>query len=272
MNGLLPATDRDRARLVNPLSVLPAATKVRIVGPGRFRLRCPMHDDSQPSLSLRRFDSGAYTYRCFGCGASGDSIQLVMDVKGVTFQQAIGELLGVVPPSTEVIVAKYDYIDDDGSLLYQVVRYEPKAFRLRRKTNKGWAWGTDGAKRVLYRQQRAKEAPVVYYTEGEKDVHALESLGVVATTNSGGVGGFRAELLEALPRETQLCLVPDNDEAGSELMRKVFAAALFREMPAPELKYVPRPHKDVAEYVAAGVASGKTNDELAAFLALTRRG
>ena len=39
------------------------------------------------------------------------------------------------------IVAVYDYRDADGTLLYQVVRYEPKTFRQRRPDgNGGWIW------------------------------------------------------------------------------------------------------------------------------------
>ena len=48
------------------------------------------------------------------------------------------------------IVAKYDYTDAAGALLYQVLRLEPKSFRQRRPDgNGGWTWELD-ERRVLY--------------------------------------------------------------------------------------------------------------------------
>ncbi|MBA7632893.1 hypothetical protein ES703_40449 [subsurface metagenome] len=52
------------------------------------------------------------------------------------------------------IVATYDYRDESGELLYQVVRYEPKDFRQRRPDGKGgWIWNLNNTRRVLYRLQ-----------------------------------------------------------------------------------------------------------------------
>ena len=38
-------------------------------------------------------------------------------------------------------VAYYDYLDEQGTLLYQVVRLEPKTFSQRRPSEDVWAWG-----------------------------------------------------------------------------------------------------------------------------------
>src|SRR5262249_40178341 len=49
-------------------------------------------------------------------------------------------------------VATYDYTDDMGTLLYQVVRFEPKNFRQRQPDGKGgWNWNVNGIRRVPYR-------------------------------------------------------------------------------------------------------------------------
>jgi len=223
-----------------------------------------MHDDAHPSLSLRRLDNGVWIWKCFGCDVRGDSIAFGMELCGLSYPDAIRQLLGYTPPAASVIVAKYDYIDEDGALLYQVVRYQPKAFRQRRKTARGWQWGLENTPRVLYRLARAMRTDVLYYAEGEKDVAALEAVGLAATTNSGGAESFKWELLDPLPRATQLVIVPDNDEPGAKLCRKVFAAARARGMPDPEIAYVPAPAKDVSEHFAAGGSAD--------FLRLTRRG
>src|SRR5262245_38327785 len=54
--------------------------------------------------------------------------------------------------SARKIVANYDYTDEAGNLLYQVVRYAPKDFRQRRPDGKGgWIDNLNGTRRVLYR-------------------------------------------------------------------------------------------------------------------------
>jgi hypothetical protein len=69
------------------------------------------------------------------------------------------------------IVASYDYIDQDGALLDQVLRLEPKSFRQRRPdTNGGWIWQLN-ERRVIYRWPELLKYPdaTVFVCEGEKD-------------------------------------------------------------------------------------------------------
>ena len=93
-------------------------------------------------------------------------------------------------PLKPAVQATYDYCDSQGVLLYQVVRYTPKGFRLRRRTETGWAWCLDGMRRVLYRLPELLERSdeTIYYVEGEKDVETLFS-------------EVRAWLLQHMPRE-----------------------------------------------------------------------
>src|SRR5262249_37399127 len=83
------------------------------------------------------------------------------------------------------IVETYDYTDEEGALLYQNVRYEPKDFRQRRPDGKGgWTWSLNGCRRVPYRMPELHEfagAPIVL-TEGEKDSDKGASLGMLCTT------------------------------------------------------------------------------------------
>ncbi len=50
------------------------------------------------------------------------------------------------------IVKIYDYADEDGNLLYQNYRFEPKDFSPRRPDGNGdYIWDLKGVKRTLYR-------------------------------------------------------------------------------------------------------------------------
>src|SRR5215471_5816211 len=70
------------------------------------------------------------------------------------------------------IVATFDYVDDKGALLYQVVKYEPKDFRQRRPDGKGgWVWSVKDCRRAPYRLTELLKYPdgCVFVCEGEKD-------------------------------------------------------------------------------------------------------
>src|SRR5712691_10457050 len=87
-------------------------------------------------------------------------------------------------------VAVYDYRDEHGKLLYQVVRYYPKGFSYRRISGSESA-NLGRVRRVPYRLPELlatdRHQPV-YIVEGEKDVDRIRSLNLVATCNSGGGG------------------------------------------------------------------------------------
>ncbi|WP_194778248.1 DNA primase [Pararhodonellum marinum] len=50
---------------------------------------CPFHNEKTPSFSV---SPSKQIYKCFGCGKAGDSIQFVMDIEGVGFNEAIKQL------------------------------------------------------------------------------------------------------------------------------------------------------------------------------------
>ena len=107
------------------------------------------------------------------------------------------------PQQRRRILATYDYRDEAGELVFQVVRYEPKDFRQRRPDGQGgWTWQVKGVRQVPYRlfelRANATDDPVLV-VEGEKDVDRLASLGFVATCNAGGANKWPAELNRALP-------------------------------------------------------------------------
>ena len=118
------------------------------------------------------------------------------------------------------VVATYDYVDEEGELLYQVVRQNPKKFIQRRPDGKGgWDWSTKGARRVPYRLPQVLKGVSlghpVYIAEGEKSVEALERLGVVATCSPMGAEKWRDEYSKHLAG-ADVVILPDNDEVGEK--------------------------------------------------------
>jgi RecA-family ATPase len=113
-------------------------------------------------------------------------------------------------------VATYDYTDQDGVLLYQVLKYEhPKTFRQRRPDgNGGSAWKLD-ERRVLYRLPELLKYPdaTVFVCEGEKDADRVASLGHCATTVASGK--WTPECVAPLAGH-DVIILQDNDTAGAK--------------------------------------------------------
>lgn len=162
----------------------------------------------------------------------------------------------VAPPAAQKpqIEKAYDYADEHGEVLFQVVRMMPKDFRQRRPDGKGgWAWSVKGLRQVPYRLPALLAAPdaVVYVVEGEKDVDRLAALGLVATCNAGGAKKWRAEHAQYLAGRT-VVILPDNDDAGREHAKMVLASLQgIADARIVELPGLP-PKGDVSDWLDAG--------------------
>lgn len=129
------------------------------------------------------------------------------------------------------IIATYDYKDESGKLLYQMVRYEPRNFRQRRPDGNGdWIWNLDGVRRVLYRLPEllcSNKDEWVFVVEGEKDVERLYDEGLVATTCPMGAGKWDDNYSEFLNDRKLVAIIPDNDDSGRRHAKEV-AESLVR--------------------------------------------
>lgn len=64
------------------------AVGVELKKKGRlFWCLCPFHSERIPSFCV---DQERQRWKCFGCGASGDSIDFIMKLKGISFRDALG--------------------------------------------------------------------------------------------------------------------------------------------------------------------------------------
>ncbi|SHF84807.1 Primase C terminal 1 (PriCT-1) [Caldanaerobius fijiensis DSM 17918] len=122
----------------------------------------------------------------------------------------------------------YTYTNVDGTPLFRILRYdrpEGKTFQTEHFDGKTWQKGLNGTAKVLYNLPRLKEAitggETIFVVEGEKCVHALEKLGLTATTNPFGAGSWIDEYAEQLKDAKNVIILPDNDEAGHKHAQKV---------------------------------------------------
>jgi hypothetical protein len=127
---------------------------------------CPSHADKQRSLSISEKD-GNIGLKCF----AGCDIQNIVSEIGLEMKDLFAEKSNNFQPKTppKKIVATYDYTDENGVLLYQSVRYEPKNFIQRRPDGKGdYIWNLQNTRLVLYRLPEVLAAEFVFIVEGEK--------------------------------------------------------------------------------------------------------
>jgi hypothetical protein len=226
---------------------------VKSDGNGGLMALCPCHEDRTPSLHLWLDDKGLVAFDC----KAGCDWQTVRDELG-----RLGLDVGQRSERSNghgKILATYPYTDETGELLYEAVRFDPKDFRQRRPDGKGgWTWKLGDTRRVLYHLPRVVAAvkagkKAIVVVEGEKDVEALEALGVVATTNAGGAGKWREEYTKAVAGAKLVVLLPDNDEPGREHAAKV-AESLTRAGAPYVIVGLPglAEKGDVSDWLAAG--------------------
>lgn len=198
--------------------VLQRLDNVRQTSTG-FQARCPAHNDRVSSLSIKESETGRILLYCH----AGCSFKSIVDKAGIKMERE--------DVRNRELVATYDYTDESGKLLYQVLRYNPKAFQQRHMGSNGeWVWNREGCRPVLYRLKsilQAKElGKIVFFVEGEKDVDNLVGLGLTATTMTGGASSkWLPEYTEQLSG-AKVIIIPDNDDPGRKYAQTV-AEALY---------------------------------------------
>jgi hypothetical protein len=170
------------------------------------------------------------------------------------------------PKQTETrsrFVCAYDYLDADGTLVHQTLRYEPKTFRQRRphpEKHGEWIWNLDGVQPVLYRLRDVINGVAagrrIFVCEGEKDADNIAGLGLVATTNVMGAKKWRSEYNETL-RGANVVLLPHNDGPGRAHVEQVAVALSGNTKSIRVLDIAEHwpdcpPKGDISDWIAAG--------------------
>jgi P4 family phage/plasmid primase-like protien len=225
----------------------------------RWVARCPAHEDKHASLSIGTGDDGRILLKCHA-GCEVERIVDALDMKVSDLFEPRTNTKGTA--SKPRIVAAYDYTDEEGRLLFQCVRFEPKNFKQRRPDpdNPGqWIWDLKGVRRVLYQLPDVRAAllagKTIYVVEGEKDCDALMKLGFAATCNPMGAGKWLPEHTESLRGAESVVVIADNDKPGIDHAH-VVANALLSAVKSVKLIQLPdrEDHKvkDVSGFLDAG--------------------
>jgi len=226
-----------------------------------WEAKCPAHQDRTASLSITQGNNGDVLLYCHAkCETKSVMAAMGLGMKDLFSQQK----------KRGTIVDAYDYRDESGKLLYQVVRTSVKSFPQRRPNGaNGWIWKRLPVELVLYRLPEllsSNTSDWVFVAEGEKSTNAVVGLGLVATTNTGGAGKWLnggTKHIDPL-KGRKVCVLADNDPQGKDHAEQVADSlcgltASLRVLNLPGLKH----KQDVYDWCAAG----GTKDDL---LALTK--
>jgi hypothetical protein len=202
---------------------------------------CPgdahMRGDQKPSLTVTVEGDKVLLHCHAGC-----STQEIMKALGLTMSDLFEQ-------DTEPReVAKYPYRDEDGTVLFSKIRYEPKAFSIQPKLG--------DIKRVLYNLPELKAAiangEVVYIVEGEKDADAMKQRGYTATCNYDGAGHWQPGYARWF-NGASVVIIADRDEAGYKHAREVKESLIGYVHSVRVLQAkVKQPKADISDHFAQG--------------------
>lgn len=218
---------------------------------------CPFHEDRSRSFTFNVKSGG---WKCqAGCGSGG--LKEIADRSQIPFPRGSEPSTKHEPKkaAAQVLETTYDYNDEQGALVFQVLRYKKgasKTFRQRHPDGAGgWIWKMDGVRVVPYRLPEilaADPAATVFIVEGEKDVDNLLALGLVATSNHGGAGKWKNDHARHLVGR-RVVILPDNDTPGRKHADVVAASLQGVALETRILELPALPEKgDVSDWLDAG--------------------
>lgn len=188
---------------------------------------CQFHDDKNPSGSIHLDADNVWRFHCFTCQIKLDVFDVIARKEGRALADVLKEARGeeqeqkaTIYPTLEKAASVfpnredvYKYTEPETRTIeLAVVRYYiegKKKFAQITPHENGWIHR--GLKvNPIYNRSRVANAESVIVVEGEKAVHALAGIGIVATTSPGGAG--KAGKANWKPLEgKKVYLWPDND-------------------------------------------------------------
>jgi hypothetical protein len=228
--------------------------------------RCPAHDDGRPSLHVLEDAQGLLVHCFAGCSradvdeALEDMAPSPKPVVRIAQRRERGE-----------VVARYDYRNAVGDVIFRKLRLEPKSFEFRRPVivparTEGpvqhsefvsWRPGlkdTEGryvVEPVPYNLPELLNTTTPWIVDGEKDADRLATEGAVATCSPYGMARWRPEFSEYLCG-AEVVVVADRDEPGRRAASKL--ATALREVASSVRVVEAAEGKDAFDHLEAGLS------------------
>lgn len=224
-------------------------------GPNSYAAICPAHDDHNPSLTFVVANNSKWVWLQCRAGGSFDAVRealppgfrSIVRKSGDFASPVVAKIAKTKKPTKQwgTPTDYYHYQKPDGKIIYRTVRCaNPKGFYQQRPdSHGGWITGIKGfVTPTIYHLPEvlaaAKAGEIIWVAEGEKDVDALRSVGVVATCNSGGAGSFRDEFADYFKGAKEVVIAADIDlnEKGMKHARQVSTVMTARSIPVRIVK------------------------------------
>jgi len=201
-----------------------------------WKAQCPLHESkSGQNLAVTVGDDGTVLLHCHARGCDFSDIMKALS-KGLVSRDRVYQ--GPV----------FEYFDRAGNLV--AVHRHKGAWYM--PVSGGMFVPAESARRPIYNLRKVLhgilDGKMIYVCEGEKDVHTLDQMGLIATT-SGGADTWRPEYARELT-DAKVVIVGDNDEAGREYLAAVGSslegvAREVRVLDLPRLEH----KEDVTDWV-----------------------
>jgi len=227
--------------------------EVREAGSG-WIAQCPSHDDRTPSLSIGEGDDGKVLVNCFA-GCEAEDIVLAVGLKMSDLMPAQAPAFSTsreFTSSSDALEALrknkglwsgcWAYQDATDKEVGVIVRWdtaEGKEYLPLSPRDNGWVIKGMLEPKPLYNLPRLATKEMVFVTEGEKAAEALKSIGLAATTSSGGSQSPGKTDWSPLAGK-QIVITPDNDAPGRKYAEQV-SVLLFKLIPCPTIRVLDLP-------------------------------
>src|SRR4030042_3761494 len=228
---------------------------------GTWKACCPAHNDGhhkgEQSLSIE-LKNDKILLHCFaGCKTTQIVETLGLKMSDLFLNKPDKPLKTRATRGQKEIEKIYPYTDFTGELIFEVVRYKPKAFRQRRPDGQGgYIWDLKGIERVIYRLPQITAAiargDTIYHVEGEKDADNLVRMGLEATTSPMGAESWRESLAKYYTGAEQVIILPDKDGPGRAYANNV-ARDIYTKVKSVKIIELPGDKvKDASDWINAG--------------------